>query len=566
MAYTSRFPCSNLVQSPATVMLRLAVTIIIVMAASLTAAAQECADCHDVELPSHAAHAEVACVSCHTGAEEFPHEDGMEPRSCESCHSGEANRFSLGVHGLALIDGNPMAPDCVFCHEPAHEVERPGTTPFRRATVELCGACHSEIVDEFHDSVHFAALQAGNREAPNCVTCHGEHDTNHVGGTSAIRETCAQCHGDVELARRFGLPENRLVSFDQSFHGLALRGGSQRVANCASCHGIHQILPSRDPRSMVHADNLPETCGSCHPGAGRRFSLGPVHILEGDQQLPIADLIRLIYLILIPLTLGAMIAHNVGDWIRKVRTHTRYPERRVVHRLEMRMYPMERLQHALLAISFIILTWTGFALKFPESWWAWPLVAVGPEFRGWTHRVAAVVFIITMVLHVTLLITHKRLRDHWLELRPMARDLREGVLNFAYNLGLRKTPPRLSSHSYIEKVEYWAVVWGAVIMTATGIILWYANFFLAWLPKWVFDVATVIHYYEAILAAAAIVVWHFYSSIFDPSVYPINTAFMTGKGPARDAEEDESHSEPAATADPERIEQAESEKPPESDG
>jgi hypothetical protein len=111
---------------------------------------------------------------------------------------------------------------------------------------------------------------------------------------------------------------------------------------------------------------------------------------------------------------------------------------------------------------------------------------------------------------------------------PKVRDAREASSNFAYNLGLGDAPPARSSHSYIEKAEYWAVIWGAVVMTASGVMLWANSLVLRLLPKLWLDVATSIHFYEAVLAALAIVVWHFYSVIFDPDVYPLNTAFLTG--------------------------------------
>ncbi len=51
------------------------------------------------------------------------------------------------------------------------------------------------------------------------------------------------------------------------------------------------------------------------------------------------------------------------------------------------------------------------------------------------------------------------------------------------------------------------------------------------LARWWVDVATAIHYYEAILATLAIVVWHFYQVFFDPDVYPMNWAWRDGKMP-----------------------------------
>ena len=111
---------------------------------------------------------------------------------------------------------------------------------------------------------------------------------------------------------------------------------------------------------------------------------------------------------------------------------------------------------------------------------------------------------------------------------PTTNDPREALANFAYNLGLGDEPPGRSPHSYVEKAEYWAVVWGAVVMAATGLLLWANNLAMRLLPKIWLDVATSVHFYEALLATLAIVVWHFYSVIFDPDVYPLNTAFLTG--------------------------------------
>jgi hypothetical protein len=71
-------------------------------------------------------------------------------------------------------------------------------------------------------------------------------------------------------------------------------------------------------------------------------------------------------------------------------------------------------------------------------------------------------------------------------------------------------------------------VWGAVVMIASGLMLWANNLVLRFLPKTWLDIATSVHFYEAVLATLAIVVWHFYPVIFDPDVYPLNTAFLTG--------------------------------------
>jgi cytochrome b subunit of formate dehydrogenase len=263
-----------------------------------------------------------------------------------------------------------------------------------------------------------------------------------------------------------------------------------------------------------------------------------VHVTGAGEPAALA-FIRQFYLLLIPVTIGLMMLHNGGDWIRKLvraRFRTGAQQSSSHAPAGLRMLPFERVQHAVLALSFITLAWTGFALKYPDQWWARPLLLleIRHDMRSLIHRVAASVFIAVSVTHVVSLIVSRKLRGHWKEMIPKVRDAREASNNFAYNLGLGDAPPPRSSHSYIEKAEYWAVIWGAVIMTASGVMLWANSLALRLLPKLWLDVATSVHFYEAVLAALAIVVWHFYSIIFDPDIYPLNTAFLTGYSVKKD--------------------------------
>jgi len=260
-------------------------------------------------------------------------------------------------------------------------------------------------------------------------------------------------------------------------------------------------------------------------------------LVQGQSESAALRWVRYIYLLLIPLTIGFMFLHNFGDWLHKLRdlrfTPVQKGDKPVSAQPEIRMLPLERVQHAILAISFIILAWTGFALKYPDQWWAGPLLLweSARSTRGIVHRASSVVFMSAALAHVLSLIFSRKLRDHWRSLWPKLRDLSEAVSNFAYNLGLRKKFPGRSSHSYIEKAEYWALVWGSAVMVGTGVLLWGNNLTLRWLPKALLDVATSIHFYEAVLATLAILVWHFYFVIFDPDVYPMDTAWMSGKSP-----------------------------------
>ena len=99
-------------------------------------------------------------------------------------------------------------------------------------------------------------------------------------------------------------------------------------------------------------------------------------------------------------------------------------------------------------------------------------------------------------------------------------------------LGVSKVRPRFGMFSFAEKAEYLAFLWGSVVMVVSGFLLWFENFTLRNFPKWVADAATAIHFYEAILASLAILIWHFYMTIFDPDVYPMDKAWWNGKASA----------------------------------
>lgn len=198
----------------------------------------------------------------------------------------------------------------------------------------------------------------------------------------------------------------------------------------------------------------------------------------------------------------------------------------------LRMTLNERVQHFLLLSSFITLVITGFALKFPEAMWVrWFRDIFGNnafEFRSDLHRIAAAVMIGVSVYHVFYAIFTKRGRKLIADMWFKKSDITEVSQSVKYYLGKKKERPRFGRFSYIEKVEYWAMVWGTIVMGATGSLLWFENTFLPLISNSGMDIATTIHYYEAILASLAIVVWHFYFVIYNPDVYPMNKAWFTG--------------------------------------
>lgn len=198
----------------------------------------------------------------------------------------------------------------------------------------------------------------------------------------------------------------------------------------------------------------------------------------------------------------------------------------------LRMSFNERIQHFLLFSSFIVLILTGFGLKFPEAFWVkWIVFIIGEnafEARGIVHRIAAIVMIVASVYHVYYILFVPRGKQLLKDFFPRKQDLLDFKDSMLYLLGKSDIKPKLGRFSYIEKMEYWAVVWGTVIMSATGFILWFENTFLKIVGTEGMEVSTVIHYYEAILASLAILVWHFYFIFVNPDVYPMNKAWVKG--------------------------------------
>ena len=199
----------------------------------------------------------------------------------------------------------------------------------------------------------------------------------------------------------------------------------------------------------------------------------------------------------------------------------------------LRMTLNERFQHLNLFINFTILVITGFALKYPEAFWVSPIsdVPLGMTFRGMLHRLCGVAIVTLGGYHILYMIFTARGRGILWGMVPRwkdALDLWETIKNnFFINRPAKEI--QMDRYNFREKAEYLGLIWGTVVMTVTGFILWFKEEWLMYFPLWAFNVARAIHFYEAILATLTIIVWHFYSVVFNPDVYPMNWAWITGK-------------------------------------
>jgi hypothetical protein len=265
---------------------------------------------------------------------------------------------------------------------------------------------------------------------------------------------------------------------------------------------------------------------SAIPEPARNFVLGKVHLdvpTSQDAGSLATKWIRLVYIGLITMTIGSMLVHNGLIWRRKA-----LDKRRARGRTVVRMTRNQRLQHFILLSSFGILVLTGFALKYPDSWLG--AIFLSSEMTKTKHTPGS--------------------RGHPDSGRRLAYRLRAGNGRRTASVeGPAAAVRRISwtcsgicdsTSAKLREAQdrpLWLCREGRVLGGSlgcdhhgcTGLLIWYKVEAFSFLPRWSVDVALAIHFYEAILATLAIVVWHFYQVIFDPDVYPINWAWWDGQ-------------------------------------
>jgi len=233
--------------------------------------------------------AKLGCTGCHPGYEEIPHPDHPAKNRaefqasfrdlCKSCHFANYTKALDSVHFAALSAGNTAAPFCEDCHG-AHDIAKPNEP--RTKISETCAGCHPSEAEAFAKSVHGEALAKTNSpDVPVCTDCHKSHAI-HDPKTQAAHlnspEICAGCHRDEKKMAKYGLSAKVYQTYVGDFHGrsASLYAGQSKasdkvIAVCTDCHGAHDITRTDAANSAVLKANLQKTCAKCHPGAPPNF-------------------------------------------------------------------------------------------------------------------------------------------------------------------------------------------------------------------------------------------------------------------------------------------------------
>ena len=203
-----------------------------------------------------------------------------------------------------------------------------------------------------------------------------------------------------------------------------------------------------------------------------------------------------------------------------------------------RFGPVWRLAHLVFALSVMTLVLTGMAVFFADSAWAKVVMAAfgSPKVAALVHRTAAAMMLGIFFVHLVYLLV--RIGRNWrtfqwfgpVSLVPGWQDLKDIIAMFQWFLG-RRPRPQFDRWTYWEKFDYWAVFWGMAIIGGSGMMLAFPGLTASVLPGWMFNVATIVHGEEAVLAAVFLFTVHFFNNHFRPDKFPLDTVMFTGAVP-----------------------------------
>ena len=474
----------------------------------------------------------AACLECHAGRGfAMPRSDGQ----VRSLFVPTAT-FAASVHGKALR--------CVDCHTTMTVVPHTSVSKtraeWRQRIPDLCGTCHAGARNDYLNSGHGRQLmQMGNTNAAVCSDCHSAHGVTHpktAAARLAITKDCGNCHAQ------------ELKSYVQTYHGQIAALGYADTATCSDCHGAHAILRSGDPASSMSPANRLKTCQQCHPDATAGFATFQPHSTTNDfARYPYAWLASKFLIAMIVSAFGIFWTHSALWFYREYRDRKERKSRPHVNaqalptekvRFVWRWSAMWRIAHLVFALTFIVLVVTSVALLYPNTFWAPALQRLlgGPTIASSAHKIAAVIMMAVFLAHLVYAAIH--IVRNWngfklfgpYSLMPNLQDAADIVAMFKWFIGL-KPRPMLDHWNYMQKVDYWAPFWGIAMLAASGAMLWFKAFTAAYLPGWAFNVATIVHGEEALLAAVYLFTIHYFASHWRPDKFPLDNVMFTGTIP-----------------------------------
>ncbi len=505
----------------------------------------------------------AGCVDCHGGhavarAGFLPTPAGRlhMREACARCHPAQVSTAALDVHGDTIA--------CTRCHG-THDMPPVPDPATRRVDVRLaraCTACHATEGKSYWADIHgrtvvrqaLGRLPITGDTAATCISCHGEHGIRRANDPTwrfAVADACTRCHSAYGSTYR------------DSYHGQASRVGSTKAAGCADCHTPHNVRPASDTTSSVAPAKEIQTCRRCHSEARGRFAGYQPHADPRNRRKNPG--LFYVWAFMTSVLTGTMLvwgAHTLL-WYRRTsierrramgegRWHPRGGQLPLDAALRgggpyvWRFNLIFRVIHAMIVATFFVLVITGLPLRFSCAAWAPGLMHLlgGATRAGLAHRTAGLLVFGYFALYAGY-VTWRAWREprsvrRWLgsdSVILQLQDVRDVATMIKWFFG-RGPQPRFGRYSYMEKFDYFAELWGVGAIGFTGLMLWQPEFFARFFPGILFNVAIIIHSYEAMIATAFIFTIHFFNVHLRPDKWPLDAVMFTGRATVHYMEEE----------------------------
>ncbi len=191
----------------------------------------------------------------------------------------------------------------------------------------------------------------------------------------------------------------------------------------------------------------------------------------------------------------------------------------------------QRVEHFCVMTLFIVLSVTGLPQKFFQASWAAGLIQVlgGIDRVRWFHRAAGISFAVLTAVHLMTAIGLVASGRAAFSIVPTRKDFTDAIETLRYYLGLSERPARFDRFDYRQKFEYWGLVLGAVVVIATGLILYFPIAFTRFFPGELVPAAKAAHGNEGLMAFLVVILWHIYNAHLNPDVFPFDTTIFSGR-------------------------------------
>ncbi len=187
------------------------------------------------------------------------------------------------------------------------------------------------------------------------------------------------------------------------------------------------------------------------------------------------------------------------------------------------------IEHWLAVTTIVVLVVTGLSQKFYYLEFSqWFILRLGIDNVRLVHRYTGIVFTIAMLLHITAAIVGVLFRKWQPSMLISRKDFSDAIHNIKYYVGMESQPALCDRYNYKQKFEYWSILIGGLLMSVSGLVIWFPIRVTRFLPGEIIPAAKVLHTNEALLIFLIIAVWHIYNSIFNPEVFPLDTSMFTG--------------------------------------